>query len=202
MIYYPPSIRKAIQSISKLPGIGEKTAERLAMHLLRAPRIDVEQLSRSILELKNSVRLCEQCFSLSDGQTCGICSNPARNPQLVCVVEQPADMVSIEKSGAFNGRYHILGGSLSPINGVGPDDIRIRELTARIAKQNIAEIILATSTTVEGESTAAYIADRLKDSPAIVTRIASGVPVGGDLKYVDQVTLKRALEGRHAVQNK
>lgn len=202
MIYYPPSIRKAIQSISKLPGIGEKTAERLAMHLLRAPRIDVEQLSRSILELKNSVRLCEQCFSLSDGQTCGICSNPARNPQLVCVVEQPADMVSIEKSGAFSGRYHILGGSLSPINGVGPDDIRIRELTARIAKQNIAEIILATSTTVEGESTAAYIADRLKDSPAIVTRIASGVPVGGDLKYVDQVTLKRALEGRHAVQNK
>ena len=202
MIFYPPSIRKAIQSISKLPGIGEKTAERLAMHLLRAPRIDVEQLSRSILELKNSVRLCEQCFSLSDGQTCGICSNPARNPQLVCVVEQPADMVSIEKSGAFSGRYHILGGSLSPINGVGPDDIRIRELTARIAKQNIAEIILATSTTVEGESTAAYIADRLKDSPAIVTRIASGVPVGGDLKYVDQVTLKRALEGRHAVQNK
>ena len=202
MIFYPPSIRKAIQSISKLPGIGEKTAERLAMHLLRAPRIDVEQLSRSILELKNSVRLCEQCFSLSDGQTCGICSNPARNPQLVCVVEQPADMVSIKKSGAFSGRYHILGGSLSPINGVGPDDIRIRELTARIAKQDIAEIILATSTTVEGESTAAYIADRLKNSPVIVTRIASGVPVGGDLKYVDQVTLKRALEGRHAVQNK
>jgi recombination protein RecR len=118
------------------------------------------------------------------------------------VVEQPADMVSIEKSGAFSGRYHILGGSLSPINGVGPDDIRIRELITRIAKQNIAEIILATSTTVEGESTAAYIADRLKDSPAKVTRIASGVPVGGDLKYVDQVTLQRALEGRHAVQNK
>jgi recombination protein RecR len=202
MIYYPPSIRKAIQSISKLPGIGKKTAERLAMHLLRAPRIDVEQLSRSILELKNSVRLCEQCFGLSDVETCGICSNPARDPQLVCVVEQPADMVSIEKSGAFSGRYHILGGSLSPINGVGPDDIRIRELITRIAKQNIAEIILATSTTVEGESTAAYIADRLKDSPAKVTRIASGVPVGGDLKYVDQVTLQRALEGRHAVQNK
>ena len=202
MIYYPPSIRKAIQSISKLPGIGEKTAERLVMHLLRAPRIDVEQLSRSILELKNSVRLCEQCFGLSDVETCGICSNPARDPQLVCVVEQPADMVSIEKSGAFSGRYHILGGSLSPINGVGPDDIRIRELITRIAKQNVAEIILATSTTVEGESTAAYIADRLKDSPAKVTRIASGVPVGGDLKYVDQVTLQRALEGRHAVQNK
>ena len=146
------------------------------MHLLRAPRIDVEQLSRSLLELKNSVRLCGQCFGLSDAETCGICSNPARDPQLVCVVEQPADMVSIEKSGAFSGRYHILGGALSPINGVGPDDIRIRELMARIAKQNIREIILATSTTVEGESTAAFIADRLKDSPTIVTRIASGVP--------------------------
>jgi recombination protein RecR len=202
MIYYPPSIRKAIQSISKLPGIGEKTAERLAMHLLRAPRIDVEQLSRSLLDLKNSVRLCEQCYGLSDAETCGICSNPARDPQLVCVVEQPADMVSIEKSGAFSGRYHILGGSLSPINGVGPNDIRIRELMTRIAKQNIAEIILATSTTVEGDSTAAYIADRLKDSPVKVTRIASGVPVGGDVKYVDQVTLKRALEGRHDVQDK
>jgi recombination protein RecR len=202
MIYYPPSIRKAIQSISKLPGIGEKTAERLAMHLLRAPRVEVEQLSRSLLDLKNNVRLCEQCYGLSDAENCGICSNPARDPQLVCVVEQPADMVSIEKSGAFSGRYHILGGSLSPINGVGPDDIRIRELMARIAKHRIREIILATSTTVEGESTAAYIADRLKDSPAKVTRIASGVPVGGDLKYVDQVTLKRALEGRHAVQNK
>jgi recombination protein RecR len=202
MNYYPPSIRQAIQSISKLPGIGEKTAERLAMHLLRAPRIDVEQLARSLLELKSSVRLCEQCFGLSDDETCEICSNPAREPQLVCVVEQPADMVSVEKSGAFSGRYHILGGSLSPINGVGPDDIRIRELMTRIAKQNIAEIILATSTTVEGESTAAYIADRLKESPVIVTRIASGVPVGGDLKYVDQVTLKRALEGRHAVRKK
>ncbi|MGD8970401.1 MAG: recombination mediator RecR [Desulfobacterales bacterium] len=202
MNYYPPSIRQAIQSISKLPGIGEKTAERLAMHLLRAPRIDVEQLARSLLELKSSVRLCEQCFGLSDAETCEICSNPARDPQLMCVVEQPADMVSVEKSGAFSGRYHILGGSLSPINGVGPDDIRIRELMTRIAKQNIAEIILATSTTVEGESTAAYIADRLKESPVIVTRIASGVPVGGDLKYVDQVTLKRALEGRHAVRKK
>jgi recombination protein RecR len=202
MNYYPPSIRQVIQSISKLPGIGEKTAERLAMHLLRAPRIDVEQLARSLLELKSSVRLCEQCFGLSDAETCEICSNPARDPQLMCVVEQPADMVSVEKSGAFSGRYHILGGSLSPINGVGPDDIRIRELMTRIAKQNIAEIILATSTTVEGESTAAYIADRLKESPVIVTRIASGVPVGGDLKYVDQVTLKRALEGRHAVRKK
>ncbi|MFZ0135293.1 MAG: recombination mediator RecR [Desulfobacterales bacterium] len=200
MITYPPSIRRAIQSISKLPGIGEKTAERLAMHLLKAPRLEVEQLSRSILELKNSVRLCAQCYGLSDAETCGICSNPGRDPQLVCVVEQPADMVSIEKSGAFAGHYHILGGALSPINGVGPEDIRINELITRVAQQNIAEIILATSTTVEGESTAAYIADRLESTAVKITRIASGVPVGGDLKYVDQVTLKKALEGRHAVR--
>ncbi len=200
MITYPPSIRRAIQSISKLPGIGEKTAERLTMHLLKTPRLEVEQLSRSILELKSSVRLCAQCYGLSDDETCGICSNPGRDPLLVCVVEQPADMVSIEKSGAFGGRYHILGGALSPINGVGPDDIRINELIARVARQNIGEIILATSTTVEGESTAAYIADRLASSAVKITRIASGVPVGGDLKYVDQVTLKKALEGRHAVR--
>jgi recombination protein RecR len=199
MTYYPPTIRKAIHSISRLPGIGEKTAERLAMHLLKAPRIEVEQLARSILELKNSVRLCAQCFGLSDAETCGICSNPARDTLLVCVVEQPADMVSIEKSGAFNGRYHILGGALSPLTGVGPNDLRIEELIQRIARQRVAEVILATSTTVEGESTAAYIIDRLHQSPVRITRIASGVPVGGDLKYVDQVTIKRALEGRHAV---
>lgn len=202
MSHYPPSIRKAIQSISKLPGIGEKTAERLAMHLLRAPRIEVEQLAHSILELKSTVRLCDRCYGLSDAETCAICSNPARNPQLVCVVEQPADMVSIERSGAFAGHYHILGGVLSPINGVGPNDIRIGELVARIVKHAVGEIILATSTTVEGESTAAYIADRLRNSPVRITRIASGVPVGGDLKYVDQVTLKRALEGRHAINPK
>lgn len=200
MNYYPKTIRKVIGHISKLPGIGEKTAERLTMHLLRTPRIEVEQLARSILELKTSVRLCKQCFGLSDAELCGVCSNPIRDQQLLCVVEHPADMVSIEKSGAFKGCYHILGGTLSPINGIGPGDIRVGELLARISTERVQEVILATSTTVEGESTAAYIADRMGHMPVKITRIASGIPIGGDLKYIDQVTLKRALEGRHAVR--
>jgi recombination protein RecR len=200
MNYYPKTIRKVITHISKLPGIGEKTAERLTMHLLRTPRIEIEQLARSILDLKANVRLCRQCFGLSDAEVCDICSNPGRDRQLVCVVEQPADMVSVEKSGAFKGCYHILGGALSPINGIGPDEIRVGELLSRLNKESVSEVILATSTTVEGESTAAYLADRLLNSPVKITRIASGVPIGGDLKYIDQVTLKRALEGRHDIR--
>ena len=199
MNYYPKTIRRVIARISKLPGIGEKTAERLTMHLLRTPRIEVEQLARSLMDLKASVRLCDRCFGLSDADICSICSDAGRNGQILCVVEQPADMVSIEKSGAFNGHYHILGGSLSPINGVGPGEIRVGELLERVKRENITEVILATSTTVEGESTAAYIAERLQNTTIKTTRIASGVPIGGDLKYIDQVTLKRALEGRHVV---
>jgi recombination protein RecR len=197
MNYYPPSIRKAIKQVSRLPGIGEKTAERLVMHLLRAPRLEVEQLTRSLLEIKEKVRLCKVCFGLSDADTCRICSDSGRDDRQLCVVEQPADMVAIEKSGAFAGRYHILGGALSPINGIGPNEIRIRELLDRIASQNIQELVLATSTTVEGESTATYIAEKLKTRSVKITRIASGVPIGGDLKYVDQVTMKKAMESRH-----
>lgn len=200
MNYYPRTIRKVIGHISKLPGIGEKTAERLTMHLLRSPRIEVEQLARSILELKASVRLCRQCFGLSDAELCAVCNNPSRDQHLLCVVEHPGDMVSIEKSGAFKGCYHILGGTLSPINGIGPGDIRVGELLSRMSTEKVQEVILATSTTVEGESTAAYIADRMGHMPVKITRIASGVPIGGDLKYIDQVTLKRALEGRHAIR--
>jgi recombination protein RecR len=197
MNYYPPSIRKAIKHVSKLPGIGEKTAERLVMHLLRTPRLEVEQLTGSLLEIKDRVRLCKSCFGLSDGDVCRICSDAGRDNGQICVVEQPADMVAIEKSGAFAGRYHILGGTLSPINGIGPDDIRIRELLDRVGASNVEEVVMATSTTVEGESTATYIAERLKALSVKVTRIASGVPIGGDLKYVDQVTMKKALETRH-----
>ena len=200
MNYYPATIQKVIKNISKLPGIGEKTAERLTMYLLRAQRAEVEQLSQSLVELKERVRLCRECFGLSDGETCSICSNPQRDTKLLCVVEQPADMVSIEKAGAFRGRYHILSGVLSPMNGIGPEDIRIKELLQKVAGGQINEIVLATGTSVEGESTAAYIAERLKNQPVSVTRIASGVPVGGDLKYVDQVTLKRAMETRHAIK--
>ena len=196
MSYYPSSILNLIKSISRLPGIGEKTAERLAMHILHSPRKEAEQLSRSILETKDKIRLCSMCFGLSDGEVCNVCKDRTRDDAILCVVEQPADMVSIEKSGSFQGLYHILSGVLSPMNGVGPDDIRIKELISRIKEGNVKEVVLATSTSVEGEATAAYIADQIENYPVKVTRIASGIPMGGDLKYVDQVTLKRAMETR------
>ena len=199
MSYYPASIQSLINNISKLPGIGEKTAERLALHILRGSRQDAELLANSILNIKNTVRFCSRCFALSDGELCGLCSDPARDPAFLCVVEQPADMIAVEKSGAFHGMYHILSGALSPMNGVGPEDIRIRELVGRIEKDQVKEVVLATSTNVEGEATASYIARILEKYHIKITRIASGVPMGGDLKYVDQVTLKRALETRHAL---
>ncbi|MBT8367720.1 MAG: recombination mediator RecR [Deltaproteobacteria bacterium] len=198
MSYYPASIQNLIKNISRLPGIGEKTAERLALHILRGSRQEAEQLAHSILNIKDKVKLCTRCFALSDGDMCGLCSDPARDPSFLCVVEQPADMVAVEKSGAFRGMYHILCGALSPMNGIGPDDIRIRELTTRVAEDQVKEVVLATSTNVEGEATASYLAQILAKYQVKVTRIASGVPMGGDLKYVDQVTLKRALETRHA----
>lgn len=199
MEYYPASVNNLIHGLARLPGIGRKTAERLAMHILRQPVEEAHQLARSIVDLKKKLRLCERCFALSDDTWCRICSDPARDNGQVCVVEQPADMASIEKSGAFGGRYHILGGVLSPMDGVGPDDIKIDELVERVRKEGIQEIILATATHVEGESTAAYIAGILAPLQVTVSRIASGVPMGGDLKYVDQVTLKRAMESRHGI---
>ena len=199
MSYYPTSIQNLIKHIARLPGIGEKTAERLVMHLLRAPRHEAEQLAQSILNIKDKVGFCTRCFALSDGDLCKLCSDPARDPSLLCVVEQPADMVAIEKSGAFHGMYHILSGALSPMNGVGPENIRIRELMDRIQKDQVKEVVLATSTNVEGEATASYIAQLLATYQIQVTRIASGVPMGGDLKYVDQVTLKKAMDTRHVL---
>lgn len=199
MSYYPASIQSLIKNIAKLPGIGEKTAERLALHLLRGSRQEAEQLANSILNIKDKVRFCCRCFALSDDDLCGLCGDPARDPSFLCVVEQPADMVAVEKSGAFRGLYHILSGALPPMNGIGPEDLRIRELIARVEKDQVEEIVLATSTSVEGEATASYIAQILGKYQIEVSRIASGVPMGGDLKYVDQVTLKRALESRHAI---
>jgi len=199
MSYYPASIQNLIKNIAKLPGIGEKTAERLTLHLLRGSRQEAEQLAGSILNIKDKVRLCSRCFALSDDELCGLCNDPARDVTYLCVVEQPADMVAVEKSGAFRGLFHILSGALSPMNGIGPEDIRIRELIARIEQDQVKEVVLATSTNVEGEATASYIAQILKKYQIKVSRIASGVPMGGDLKYVDQVTLKRALETRHVL---
>lgn len=196
MSYYPASIQNLIKNIAKLPGIGEKTAERLALHLLRAPRQEAEALAQSLLNIKDKVQFCSQCFALSDSELCHLCSDPTRDPSVLCVVEQPADMVAIEKSGAFRGRYHVLSGALSPMNGIGPENIRIRELLTRLQKGEIKEVVLATATNVEGEATASYIGQLLEKHQIKISRIASGVPMGGDLKYVDQVTLKRAIESR------
>ncbi len=161
MTFYPSSILNLIRNISMLPGIGEKTAERLAMHILRAPRREAEQLARSILEMKDKTKLCSTCYGLSDSDICNICSDQTRSADILCVVEQPADMAAIEKSGSYKGLYHILQGVLSPMNGVGPDKIRIKELISRIEKNRIKEVVLATGTNVEGEATASYIAQLL-----------------------------------------
>lgn len=199
MYHYPESILKLIQSLACLPGIGRKTAERLALHILHAPDHEAQALAAHIIELKQKVRLCSTCFALSDREECGICRNPSRDASLICVVENPTDMAAIEKSNAFSGRYHILGGALSPMDGIGPDEIRIRELFSRVRKGDISEVIIATGTDVEGEATAAYISDQLKHFSVTVSRIASGVPMGGDLQYVDQVTMQRAMEGRRDI---
>lgn len=199
MDHYPGSIKNLIRHLARLPGIGNKTAERLAIHILQQPVDQANQLARSIVEMKKRLRLCSRCFALSDDVLCRICNDPTRDGALICVVEQPADMGSIEKSGAFKGRYHVLGGVISPMDGIGPDDLKIAELLTRLEQEPIEEIVLATGTNVEGESTAAYIAGILAPLPVKVTRIASGVPMGGDLKYVDQVTLKRAMESRHGI---
>ncbi|MBU4316961.1 MAG: recombination mediator RecR [Proteobacteria bacterium] len=199
MHYYPKPMLDLIDCIAKLPGIGVKTGERLALHILKSPKAEAEKLARSIAIVKEHIRFCSKCFGLSDKPVCDICENPARLPHVLCVVEQPADMVAIEKSGAFRGRYHILQGVLSPMDGVGPDKIRIRELLDRLHEEKTEEVILATGTSLEGETTASFLSDRLKESGVRITRIASGVPIGGDLKYIDQVTLKRAMEGRYAL---
>lgn len=197
MGYYPESMNRLIRSLCKLPGIGEKSAERLAMHLLQAPDTEVFLLAKSIGELKKQVRICSDCFALSDDEKCRICKDPGRNNDLICVVESPADMTAIEKSGAFKGVYHILQGLLSPMDGIGPSDIRISELVQKASSGQVKEIIVATATNIEGEATATYIMKQLKQYNIKVTRIASGVPMGGELKYVDQVTLKKAMEARH-----
>ena len=199
MNQYPQSIRNAINQLVRLPGIGQRTAERLAMHLLRATEKEVNNLARSLVDLKKQTVLCSRCFTLSDSPLCRICRDPSRTQTLLCVVEGPAEMMAVEKSGAYTGLYHVLHGVLSPMDGIGPDDIRINELLKRIEQETITEIVLATSTQVEGEATAAYLVERLKPYHITTTRIASGMPVGGDLKYTDPVTLKNAMEKRHAI---
>ena len=197
MNHYPKPILKLIYSLSKLPGIGKNTAERLALHILHAPNHEAVTLAGDIIELKKNIQICSVCFALSDNDKCKICTDPQRDQASICVVENPADMAAIEKSNAFFGTYHILGGALSPIDGIGPDDIRIQELFKRAGSGTIKEIILATKTNVEGEATASYILEKLKKSKIKLTRIASGIPMGGDLQYIDQLTMQKAMEKRY-----
>ncbi len=201
MGYYPQSIINLIDNFATLPGIGKKTAERFAIHILKTDNKKAEKLAESIIDVKNKVRPCSVCFSLSDKDICDICSNPARDETVICIVESHADMAVIEKSSSFDGVYHILEGALSPIDGITPDDIRIKELFERLQKKRIKEIILATSMTSEGETTAAFISKKLKDMKLNIkiSRIASGVPMGSDIKYIDRVTLKKAMDARNEI---
>lgn len=188
-------IARLVRELAKLPGIGEKTAARLSFHLLRAPAEDAAALASAIVEVKEKIRFCSVCCDLTDRDPCAICSDARRDPSLVCVVAQPQDVVAIERAGGYRGRYHVLHGILSPLDGIGPDDIRVAELIKRTAS-GISEIILATSPSVEGEATAVYISKLVRPLGIRATRIATGVPIGGELEYADQVTLARAIDGR------
>lgn len=196
---YPPTLLRLIRQFSKLPGIGEKTAIRLALHILRFSPQEAASLAQSILDVKEKIKLCSVCFGLADTDPCTICTDPDRGNGVLCVVEGTEDLMAVEKSGAFKGRYHVLHGALSPLNGIGPDDLKINELVDRIQKEKINEVILANNTDVEGEATASYLAGLLSSLPVRVSRIAYGIPIGCDIKYTDQVTLKRAMNGRRGV---
>ncbi len=195
---YPPILSNLIRKLSRLPGLGEKSATRIAMYLLKAPDSEAEALAENIRLLHSGIRTCSICFNFTDEPVCAICSDPVRNTGEVCIVEGTADLLALEQSGAFKGRYHVLQGVLAPLDGIGPDQIRIRELFARLDSEQINEIIIATNPSSEGEATAHYLLQLLKDRQVRVTRIAYGIPMGGDLKYTDRVTLERALKGRQA----
>ena len=189
-------ISRLIQELTRLPGIGEKTASRLALHILRSSRESAESLSRAILEVKEKIRLCSRCFNLTDQDLCRICQDAKRNQEVVCVVSGPEDLMALERSGGYQGLYHVLHGVLSPLEGIGPQDLRLEELLSRLRGGTIQEVILATNPSVEGEATAQYLSQVIKPLGMRVTRIARGVPMGGDLQYIDQVTLAKSLENR------
>jgi recombination protein RecR len=197
---YAPPVQSLIDELGRLPGVGPKSAQRIAFHLLKLPDEDAFRLARSITEAKEKVSFCRRCFNVCEGEECGICADGRRDATLVCVVEEPRDVVAVEKTGEFRGRYHVLQGAISPLEGIGPDQIRVRELLARLGAEAIAEVILCTNPNIEGEATAMYLARLLKPLGIRVTRIASGLPVGGDLEYADELTLGRALEGRRELE--
>jgi recombination protein RecR len=189
-------IERLVEALRQLPGIGEKTATRLAYFLLSAPEKVAHELGDSVLRLRREVVLCEQCFNLAHESPCGLCRDPARDPSRICVVEEPADLASIEKAGVFHGHYHVLGGTLAPLDGVGPEVLRVRPLIDRVSQGEVEEVILATNPNPEGEATALWVAEQLAPYPIQVTRIGYGMPIGGDLEYVDAVTVRKSLENR------
>lgn len=196
MEYYSSHINKLIEQLSRLPGIGAKSVQRLAFHILNMPKDQVEELSASIVNAKANVQYCKNCYTLTDQEICPICNNPRRDRKVIMVVENTRDLAAYEKTGKFEGVYHVLHGAISPMLGIGPDDIKLKELMQRLSKDDIEEVIIATNSSLEGETTAMYISKLVKPTGIRVSRIASGVPVGGDLEYIDEVTLLRALEGR------
>jgi recombination protein RecR len=193
---YEGPVQDLIEELGRLPGVGPKSAQRLAFHLLTVDAADARRLAQAIVEVKEKVRFCARCFNVSELEECRICRDPRRDPTVLCVVEEPRDLLAIEKTAEFRGRYHVLGGAISPIDGVGPDQLHVKELLARLGSEDIAELVLATNPNIEGEATASYLARLVKSMGLKVSRIASGLPVGGDLEYADEVTLGRAFAGR------
>lgn len=193
---YAPPIARLLEELEKLPGIGPKSAQRIAYWLLVTETADAERLAEAIVEVKRTIHFCPRCFNFAEGELCAICSDPQRDTAVICVVEEPRDLAAVERTGEFHGLYHVLQGAISPIDGIGPDQLRVRELIERIGVGEVIEVVLATNPNVEGETTAVYLAKLLKPLGVRVTRIASGLPVGGDLEYADEVTLGRALECR------
>jgi recombination protein RecR len=197
---YEGVVQDLIDELGRLPGVGPKSAQRIAFHLLAADPVDVRRLAHVLVEVKDRVRFCSVCGNVAEEETCRICRDPRRDPAVLCVVEEPKDVVAIERTREYRGRYHVLGGAISPIDGIGPDELRIRELLPRLADGVVLEVILATDPNLEGEATATYLTRLLRPMGLRVTRLASGLPVGGDLEYADEVTLGRAFEGRRSVE--
>ncbi|WP_420452549.1 recombination mediator RecR [Ilumatobacter sp.] len=198
---YTAPVQTLIDELGRLPGIGPKSAQRIAFHLLKVPADEVTRLAASITDAKSRVRFCDRCFHVADGPLCPICADEGRDGRVLCVVEESRDVVALERTGEYRGRYHVLLGAMSPLEGIGPEQLKVRELVARIEPEGVEEIILCTNPNTEGEVTAMYLARLLKPIGLSVTRIASGLPVGGDLEYADELTLGRALEGRRAVED-
>jgi len=196
---YAAPVQDLIDELGRLPGVGPKSAQRIAFHLLKVDKPDALRLAQAITEVKDRVSFCTRCFNVSENEECGLCRDPGRDFRLLCVVEEPRDLVAVERTSEFKGRYHVLQGAISPIEGIGPESLKIKELLARLEPEGVEEVILCTNPNIEGEATAMYLARLLKPLGLRVTRIASGLPVGGDLEYADELTLGRALEGRRDV---